>query len=896
MPAQPVFSIGIDLGTTNCCLAFVDLNNPSAPSQALSIPQRADLASSIESSALPSFLYWPTEAERGPDFGLSHGWIVGLAARNRSLTTPDRVAHSAKSWLCHHTHSPEAKILPWKSASLDESQRLSPIAASAALLAYLRDAWNAKFAPRGDAFRFERQSITIAVPASFDVAAQRATLDAALAAGFPANSRLLEEPQAAFYRWLEQSANAASVKPGQRILVVDIGGGTSDFTVFAVQDSQRIERVAVSDHILLGGDNIDLALAHALESELAPNGQELSPDQWGHLIARSRELKERCLADAFRSGETFSVSIPSRGSGLFAGSLSTTIDGDDARQLLLEGFFPACPPSASPSRHDGGLLEWGLPYAPDCAVTRHLAAFLRTSGGPIDSVLFNGGTLASSLLQQRILDQIAAWQGGPPPARLENPETDLAVARGAAYYGSLGHRGSPRIAAGLARALYLEIGVDGENPALLCALPRGAQPEDWTDIALAGLRLATNRSVRFQAWQGNATAADAPGSLRPAATDFTRLPPMDTRIDLPGPSAPESIAVRLRSAVTETGVLRVLCVADDDSEASWELAFNLRQDASSPASSPTLARPAASDPATLRQALALLKDQVQRSTAKASRIFAKLELSLARPRHEWTLPELRQLADALLSLDRALAGEPARAEAWLQLAGYCLRPGFGYADDPARIERLWLLLAPLLSSKTPARVEAQAAILWRRVAGGLSPAQQADLLAAQGPLSAKLPAERIRLLGALEKLPASQKRSLAEWCLDQGLAQAKSSGYPAPYFAAMGQLLSRSPFNAGPDCVVPPETVLQTFERLRKLDWREPPYAELPTAFLKAARVVDDRALDLPARDAQKIAAKLEKSGLPTPKTAPLLAYHPLTRADHASQFGESLPPGLTLQ
>ena len=309
---------------------------------------------------MPSFLYLPTErevAQIGVDLsGLVDGWIIGLAARQRLFVAPDRVVHSAKSWLCQHSVAPTAPLLPWRSGAIAEADRLSPIGAATRVLSSLRAAWNARME-----VPFERQSVTITVPASFDLAAQQATLEAARLAGFPPGTRLLEEPQAAFYRWLEGHGEGGGLVPGQRVLVVDIGGGTSDFCLFQVVADRAagrpgIERVAVSDHILLGGDNIDLALAHALEPLLATAGLELSADQWGHLIARSRELKERCLVDDAQAGESFGVALPSRGSGLLAGTLSASIQGADVRGLLLDGFFPLCPLAASPERTAGGLL------------------------------------------------------------------------------------------------------------------------------------------------------------------------------------------------------------------------------------------------------------------------------------------------------------------------------------------------------------------------------------------------------------------------------------------------------------------------------------------------------------------------------------------------------------
>ena len=910
MQDGPAYSIGIDLGTTNCALAYAAIGRAQGASVVLSIPQRADLHSLVERSTLPSFLYRPTERENeqfGDDLrGRVGGWIVGLAAQQRLFVTPERVAHSAKSWLCQHSVSPAAPLLPWRSAAIAEAEKLSPIGAASLALTYLRDAWNGQM---GTAARFERQSVTITVPASFDLAAQQATLEAARLAGYPGGTRLLEEPQAAFYRWLERHGGSGQLRPGQRILVVDIGGGTSDFCLFEVAGAGAaagpgIQRVAVSDHILLGGDNIDLALAHALEPLLAEKGQELSADQWGHLIARARELKERCVVDEHNEAESFGVAIPSRGSGLFAGTLSATIKGADVRRLLLDGFFPQCPPEASPERHDSGLLEWGLPYAADCAATRHLAEFVRTTGGRVDAVLFNGGTLRAQLVRNRILEQLAAWQGGAAPLCLENAEPDLAVARGAAFAGALGARHTRLIESGLARALYLAIGDPanaGGAQRLLCVLPRGAPAEVPVEVDLPGLRLTANRLVRFEAWQGEVQGADPAAALRAEpGTGFTRLPPMETSIELAGGAerAPATVPIRIRSVITETGILRVECLGAAPATAGrWLLEFNTRGTAVEMAGTAAPPPPRDGSPQ-MGRALVELKQQAMDAAPKASKILTRLETTLGRERGDWTLLELRQFADCLLPLDRARSGPEIRAECWLQLLGYAARPGFGFVDDAQRVARIWELVF-LPAVKRPPRIEVQELLLWRRLAGGLSPEQQTALLDRHevvGVDAARVSAERIRLLGSLEKAPVARKLALVEWALAQGLRQAKEGGYTAPCFATLGQVLSRAPFRAGPEHVLTPDAVIAAFERVRALDWREPAYRELVPSFIKAARIVDDRALDLPSRACRKIVDKLEASGVAGAKLGPLLEYRPLTRTEQASNFGEALPLGLSFE
>ena len=468
------FSIGVDLGTTNSALAYVALTGDARP-EVLAVAQWEGPATLVEAPTLPSFLHLPDDALaaelRGRVPGTA-GWIAGRLARRRAGEMPGRVVRSAKSWLCHHSADRSAPILPWGSEDLAPAQKISPVRAAAFILNYLRGAWDSRFARSGCAF--DAQEITITVPASFDAAAQRLTLNAAEEAGFPRSVRLLEEPQAAFYCWLEQYGATEPLWTGldqytaepRHVLIVDVGGGTSDFSLFELRPGTSgaipdIRRVAVSEHILLGGDNIDLALAVLLEPRLVVERGRMSGPQWDHLVASCRDLKEQALSGVAPGKEQYVVALPGRGSGLVAGAQTATLARDEVERLVLDGFFPACDARARPYRTQSGLRDWGLPYAADSAVTHHLADFLRDRPR-VDAVLFNGGSLHAAVLRHRLLDQIAAWQGGARPIELENAEPDLAVARGAARFGKLlhGHAGSHR---GRCRPSGVPPGADGSG-------------------------------------------------------------------------------------------------------------------------------------------------------------------------------------------------------------------------------------------------------------------------------------------------------------------------------------------------------------------------------------------------------------------------------------------------
>ena len=488
--------------------------------------------------------------------------------------------------------------MPWGSEDIARDQKISPVHASALILRYLKDAWNGHF-PDPE-FEFNRQAIAITVPASFDAAAQRLTLTAAEQAGFPDTVRLLEEPQAALYCWLEQHDSAKDLSGkllnqnagAHHLLVMDIGGGTSDFSLFEFRSDARspvpeIRRVAVSDHILLGGDNVDLAIAHLAESQLVGKGGQLSGVQWDDLVARCRDLKERILSSGGEAAETFRVALPRRGSDLIAGVHSAQLTRAEVEGALLEGFFPECDASARPYRTQAALREWGLPYASDSAVTRHLADFLRDRPR-VDAVLFNGGSLNPQLLRQRICQQIENWRGDCPPLVLENVEPSFSVARGAARFGRLLYCKAERIAAGAAHAVFLEV---HRNPladikeqadlCLVCVLPRGASPEEQFEIADPPLELRTNRPVRFQAYYSNHPGTSQVGEVvKGSERNFHALPPLEAIIklaDQPATETMRTLPVRLKAKMNELGLLQVACVsADRNIRQSWPLEFNLR--------------------------------------------------------------------------------------------------------------------------------------------------------------------------------------------------------------------------------------------------------------------------------------------------------------------------------
>lgn len=911
MRHDPKFTIGIDLGTTNCAMSFVALDAENAISEIFPIPQWESLGQLAEANTLPSFLYLPTRAEAAQlEAASGAGWVCGRFARKRAAEVPGRVAHSAKSWLGHHAVDRAAAFLPWGSEELSHDDKISPIRASALLLNYLRGAWDSRFAAGGAPF--DAQEITITVPASFDAAAQKLTLDAAAEAGFPKNVRLLEEPQAAFYRWLELHAEPEALwsqlpessQGAHHVLVIDIGGGTSDFSLFEISRQENsplpaIKRVAVSDHLLLGGDNIDLAIAHTLEPRLAGGkGEALSGGQWQDLVARSRDLKERCLASDGDPAEEFPVSLPGRGSGLFAGAVSARIARSEVMAILFDGFYPDCPADARPAEPEAALKEWGLPYAADSAITRYLAGFLRDLP-PVDAVLFNGGSLYPEALRERLRRQMGNWQDGREPRVLENSEPDLAVARGAARLGSLHHHRRERIQAGAARSIYLEVHGSGKSGAsLVCILPRGAEPETPYRIDHPGLELRLNRPVRFQSYYSIRHDRDTAGALVALKPDdFHKLPPLQTTATLAGHGS-DRLPVHLTAKLTETGLLHLECAASDPAiRQTWPLSFNLRAGESGGVVA------GETDPGTDPAALAAAKQRLvsifsahpdPADPISATRLLKSLESILGAPKNEWNLMLVRTLWTTLKRCIPCRVNSVDHEETFLILAGFLLRPGFGAELDPVRIDELWKIheAGPAHPGK---QIQLQQHILWRRIAGGLSRERQQALLDAALPILRQQknpPAELVRLAGSLERIDPAAKEELVSLFLTKARALAESGGYAAPYFVALGLLLNRTPLHAGPEAVASPDLVATAFDALKDLDWKTPELSEL---FLRAARVTNNRALDLPKPLRKDITRKLEKAGVPPFKITRLEEFVAVEKSEQAGLFGESLPPGLVL-
>lgn len=588
--------IGIDLGTSNCAIARV---SGTGHPETLPITQNLTASSVGEKNLLPSAIYLPAEGEF-PESASRH--LLGDFARARGALQPDRLIVSAKSWLCHPNADRRGPILPWSSTTVEK--KLSPLEASRDLLAHLVASLRASHPD------LAIQHPVITVPASFDEVARGLTIEAAELAGLP-DATLLEEPQAAFYAWLEnQGADwRKQVQSGDLLLVCDIGGGTADFSLIAVtgQDGNlALERIAVGEHLLLGGDNMDLALAHDVSEKLAAAGSTLDDWQFLALVQSIRAAKESLLSDP--SLNEIPIAIPSRSRKLVASTLSATLTREQVDQIVLDGFLPLVAADEMPLlRRAGGLREAGLPYAADAAISKHLARFLTRAksnidsspqllaalGGPEktkrtpllipDAVLFNGGVFNAAPLRHRILDQLSRW-AGRPVRELEGARPDHAVALGASVYARLRATGHGlRIKSGTARSYYIgmestAMAVPGRRPATkaLCVAPQGMEEGTHREISDREFLLYTGETSEFRFFQSEVRAGDQPGDLLPDANELEESAKLEIEIPPPAGHQPgEEIPVHLQARVTELGHLELHFLHKPTGK-RWKLEFNVR--------------------------------------------------------------------------------------------------------------------------------------------------------------------------------------------------------------------------------------------------------------------------------------------------------------------------------
>ncbi len=906
LDAASRFVVGIDLGTTNSAVACVDTARADWGVEDVPVPQLVGPGRVEALETLPSFHYEPVAGElppgalRLPWDAEEPGYAVGVFARDHGAAVPGRLIASAKSWLSHAGVDRRAGLLPWHGAA--DVTRLSPVGASARYLAHIRGAW----AHRHPAHPLETQDVVLTVPASFDEVARELTVEAAARAGLP-RVVLIEEPQAAFYQWIHRQGEkwAERVAAGQRVLVCDIGGGTTDLTLIEVRPAGdgglAFQRVAVGDHLILGGDNLDLALAHDVERRLGMEG-ELSPHDWGVLVRRCREAKERLLGDA--PPERLAVNVAGAGTRLIGRSRQVELTREEAEALLLDGFLPRVGLEAVPLARRSGFQEFGLPYAPDPAITRYLAAFLTAhlpAGAGPDLVLVNGGFFASPVLRMRLLDGLHGWFGPGRPEVLTNDRLDLAVARGAAYYGMVRRGHGVRISGGLAQAYYIGVAGRGDDAAAVCLLPAGTEEGEETEVPQT-FELLIRQPVEFPLYLSSTRTGDAAGALVPVdPRELRALPPIRTVLQSGKRSAAAAVPVRLHARRTEIGTLELWC-GEVRGDRRWRLQFDARgimraeTDAAAGGEAEGIV-----DEAIRSRAAGLVREAFRPGARVPPEALVKrLEEVTELGRQEWPPTLLRSLWEALREVAEGRQLSATHEARWLNLLGFALRPGFGVALDDWRVAQTWRLFPTGIAYPRNEGCRAEWWILWRRVAAGLTVGQQQTLaeplLAAVRQAGARAGlherSEVWRLLGALELLPVAVKVELG------GLALALMGRSREPVLReaalwALGRLGGRVPVYGPLNALVPTEAVEAWVRRL--LD-SAPGDPSAPFCLVQLTRRTGDRYRDVASALRPAVLAWLGARGA-SPRYVELVGTGGQLRDDEQRLvFGEALPRGLRIE
>jgi len=861
--------VGIDLGTTNSALAWIDPaqaeDTSFPPIHIFDIPQLVAPNRIEPRRTLPSFLL------------LEEGQPVGTYAREQGAIVPTRLVHSAKSWLSNADVDRTAKILPWDAG--EGGRVLSPVEVSARFIGAIREAWDKQpgsFGPLAD------QEVVLTVPASFDEEARELTVKAAADAGLP-RITLLEEPAAAFYSWIANNLTRSrkALFDGQIVLICDVGGGTADFSLIRVsREGDKIDftRTAVGKHLLLGGDNLDLTLAWLAESKI---GKQLSIRQRSGLRRQCSAAKEILLCDPRRN--SVEINVLGGGSSIIGGTLKTEITRDEALELTLEGFLPLTPRGEKPKEEKRSLFrELGLPYVSDPAVSRHLDAFLESAGQVPDAILFNGGFFIPEICRTRVAGILENWYGKRPEI-FDNRDLDLAVASGAAYYSYVRSTGSGvLVRGGLPRAYYVGL---NDNSAV-CLVPRGAEEGDTVEVDREDLQLVANKPVAFRLISSLTRTDDSPGQVVQFAPgeELHQHAPLEAVIRF-GKGGERLVPVKLGARLTETGTLETWC----DSKVSdnrWRLQFQLRKAA--PAEGIARRPAAVVSQESVEAAIELVRETFSTGKIAPEELPARLEAALGLGRNSWPVDVARRVADVFIEHLEGRKRTAAHEVRWLNLAGYCLRPGFGYIGDDFRIEQVRRIYAGGPQFANQVQNEIDWWIFWGRLAGGLNRNQQGDIAQRLLPFLLPKPGKKVtrvnnsllremwRTASSMELIPAGNRTQLGDFLIKQG-----KEDYVLWCLSRLG---ARQLFYGPSNQVLGPSVASRWIEALINV-------AKAEDALVSLARHTGDPVRDVSATTLATVRARLADS--------PLLAQleGDAGRDERALGriFGEDLPSGLVL-
>ncbi|WP_274020103.1 Hsp70 family protein [Vibrio parahaemolyticus] len=931
--ASPRFLVGIDLGTTNTVVAYCEITDNLEQSEVslFDIDQLIGPGEVVRKPLLPSFRYHPAVGQISPS-DLTLPWdnepvagdinnvIVGEWARELGAKVEGRQVSSAKSWLSHQAVDRNSDILPW--AGAQDVDKVSPVIASASYLNHIRQAWNY----RHPSNKLEDQDVVVTVPASFDETARKLTLEAAELAGLK-KIVLLEEPQAVCYDWYarHQQTAADELKDLPLILVCDVGGGTTDLSLIEAKfthDDLALDRIGVGEHLMLGGDNLDLALAHLAESRFSQT-KKLTAASLTKLIQQTRKAKENLLSTS--APDEVKITMLGSGSKLLGGTKSIALSKQEVHQIALDGFFPLSDFSEVPDKRRSAVVEFGLPYVADPAVSKHVAEFLtqhqqvsRAALGIEDDkqnaipvgLLLNGGVFNSDLVTERVTTLLSDWRGAPVTV-LDNPHPDWSVALGAVAFGKARRGAQLKIGGGAARSYFLHLQEKNKMGKALCLLAKGT--EEGHEIRLSGRRfsLTLGEPVRFNLLTSthdtltNNTAIQNGVMIDVDPDLFAPLPPYITTLEGEGAelqaNQKERVEVQLACQLTEVGTLKMECVSAEDDSKRWELEFEVRNKQTDDSEQVKL-HPKLNE---CKELIARLYSGNKKSAeGKEIKTLAKdLEKKLGK-RDEWEFTTLRQLFDTFAQGRKRRRRSEQHEKNWLRLAGFALRPGFGDPTDSWRIEQVWGLYQQNIQFKNH-QGWTDWWVFWRRIAGGLSQEQQETILAdiakylhpgaMKNPQSAKAAQEMgyesmVRLSASLEHLEVEDKVLLATWFLSKAINQ---NQFEQAHWWAMGRLASRTPLYGSQHNVIPREQAEQWLPKLLEQNWLKEPM--IAFAAVMICRKTGDRLFDISDDYREQVLTKLKQSKVPESWVSLVEEVKELSESESKRVFGDALPSGLTL-
>ncbi|EKL9959567.1 hsp70 family protein [Vibrio parahaemolyticus] len=931
--ASPRFLVGIDLGTTNTVVACCEITDNLEQSEVslFDIDQLIGPGEVVRKPLLPSFRYHPAVGQISPS-DLTLPWdnepvagdinnvIVGEWARELGAKVEGRQVSSAKSWLSHQAVDRNSDILPW--AGAQDVDKVSPVIASASYLNHIRQAWNY----RHPSNKLEDQDVVVTVPASFDETARKLTLEAAELAGLK-KIVLLEEPQAVCYDWYarHQQTAADELKGLPLILVCDVGGGTTDLSLIEAKfthDDLALDRIGVGEHLMLGGDNLDLALAHLAESRFNQN-KKLTAASLTKLIQQTRKAKENLLSTS--APDEVKITMLGSGSKLLGGTKSIALSKQEVHQIALDGFFPLSDFSEVPDKRRSAVVEFGLPYVADPAVSKHVAEFLtqhqqvsRAALGIEDDkqnaipvgLLLNGGVFNSDLVTERVTTLLSDWRGAPVTV-LDNPHPDWSVALGAVAFGKARRGAQLKIGGGAARSYFLHLQEKNKMGKALCLLAKGT--EEGHEIRLSGRRfsLTLGEPVRFNLLTSthdtltNNTAIQNGVMVDVDPDLFAPLPPYITTLEGEGAelqaNQKERVEVQLACQLTEVGTLKMECVSAEDDSKRWELEFEVRNKQTDDSEQVKL-HPKLNE---CKELIARLYSGNKKSAeGNEIKTLAKdLEKKLGK-RDEWDFTTLRQLFDTFAQGRKRRRRSEQHEKNWLRLAGFALRPGFGDPTDSWRIEQVWGLYQQNIQFKNH-QGWTDWWVFWRRIAGGLSQEQQETILAdiakylhpgaMKNPQSAKAAQEMgyesmVRLSASLEHLEVEDKVLLATWFLSKAINQ---NQFEQAHWWAMGRLASRTPLYGSQHNVIPREQAEQWLPKLLEQNWLKEPM--IAFAAVMICRKTGDRLFDISDDYREQVLTKLKQSKVPESWVSLVEEVKELSESESKRVFGDALPSGLTL-